>query len=105
MLRNDLYRPWFIEDKQWGIEIISGEFQNVVIQIEKMDFADNETGVDLAYHVISKPESLEEELSGNKLLEAQVELIINDILKEAVAALEEAENEQIRNNDSKESNT
>jgi hypothetical protein len=102
MLRNDLYAPWFTDNEHWGVEFLSGEFQGVIVQIEKMEFADNENGVELAYHVISKPEAYEEELSGNKLFESQMELVINDILKEA---LDIFENEQNRNNDTEESST
>ena len=95
MLRNDLYRPWFEGEKNWGIEIISGDFQDVVIQIEKMEFADEPGNVELVYHVISKPDILEEELSKNTVFESTVELIVNDILKEAI---EIHKDEQNRNN-------
>lgn len=95
MLRNDLYRPWFEGERAWGIEITSGEFKDVVIQIEKMEFTDEPGNVELIYHVISKPDLIEDELSKNPLFESQVELIINDILKEAI---EIHQDEQNRNN-------
>lgn len=95
MLRNDLYRPWFEGENAWGIEIISGEFKDVVIQIEKMEFSDDPNNVELLYNVINKPDIFEDELSKNPLFESQIELILNDILKEAI---EIHLDEQNRNN-------
>lgn len=95
MLRNDLYRPWFQGETAWGVEITSGEFKDVVIQIEKMEFSDDPNNLELFYNVISKPEIFEEELSKNPLFESQVDLIINDIIKEAIQIHQD---EQNRNN-------
>ena len=95
MLRNELYNPWFEGNTNWGVEIISGEFKDVVIQIEKMEFTDAPDRVELVYHVISKPDILEEELSKNPVFESVMELIVNDVLKEAIEILQ---NEQNRNN-------
>ena len=92
MLRNELYRPWFEGNTNWGVEITSGDFKDVVIQIEKMEFSDEPNNVELVYHVISKPEILEEELSKNPVFESTIELIINDILKEAIEIHEQNRN-------------
>ena len=95
MLRNELYKPWFSKDKDWGFEILDGMYKDVVIQIESLDFApDKENMVELNYHVISKPELIEEDLTKDPVFVSQVELIINDILHEAV---ELHKNEQNRN--------
>ena len=100
MLRNDLYRPWFEGNTAWGIEIISGDFKDVVLQIEKMEFADEPGNVELVYHVISKPEIIEEELSKNPTFESTVEFIINDILKEAIEIHEQNRNNYIEKSSS-----
>lgn len=92
MLRNELYRPWFEGNTNWGIEITSGDFKDVVIQIEKMEFSDEPNNVELVYHVISKPDILEEELSKNLVFESTIELIVNDILKEAIEIHEQNRN-------------
>jgi hypothetical protein len=92
MLRNELYCPWFEGNTNWGVEITSGDFKDVVIQIEKMEFSDEPNNVELVYHVISKPDILEEELSKNPVFESTIELIVNDILKEAIEIHEQNRN-------------
>ena len=92
MLRNELYRPWFEGNTNWGVKITSGDFKDVVIQIEKMEFSDEPNNVELVYHVISKPDILEEELSKNPVFESTIELIVNDILKEAIEIHEQNRN-------------
>ena len=99
VLRNSLFRPWFVGDKDWGFEIIDGEFSGVTVQIEKVEFSKSNDGrVDLEYHIINKPEGLD--LSeNNPMFATVVEIIINDILTEAVNS-----HEQTRNNNTTESN-
>jgi hypothetical protein len=101
MLRNDLYRPWFVGEKDWGFEIIDGEYTDVVVQIEAIEFSkENEGSVDLNYHLVRKPEHLQELSSSDEMFNKTVEIIINDILREAVDSYE-----QIRSNDSQESSS
>lgn len=98
MLRNDLYSPWFANKEDWGFEILTGDFLGVVVQVEKVN-VQNSGEVEVDYHVINKPESLtDEELNGD-LFKEVFNVVINDILKEAI---ENFENEQNRNNNSKE---
>ena len=93
MLRNDLYKPWFVGDKDWGIEIIDGEFSGVVLQIESIEFAENEPGgVDLNYHCIKQPEDFNEDTLKGDLFKNTLEIIIQDILKEAIDHHEQAGN-------------
>ena len=40
MLRNELFKPWFVGEKDWGFEIIDGEYKGVTVQIEKLDWPD-----------------------------------------------------------------
>ena len=99
VLRNDLYRPWFVGEKDWGFEIIDGEFSGVIVQVEQLEFSKNNDGtVDLDYHVIKQPEDDRSIDTSGDMFAKTVELVINDILKEAIDHYE-----QTRNNDPKES--
>ena len=101
MLRNDLYKPWFVGE-DWGVEVIDGEFSGVSIQITKLNFSEtDEGGLDVEYHVVHRPDVIAEEDVKGDLFSSTLELIINDIVEEAVKNFE---NEQTRNNDSTESN-
>ena len=100
MLRNDLFKPWFVGN-DWGFEIIDGEFNGVTVQIAKLDWPDegsNELALD--YHVVHKPELITDEDIKSDTFKAVVEVIINDILREAIDDLK-----QTGNNGSKESGT
>lgn len=100
MLRNDLFKPWFVGN-DWGFEIIDGEFRNVTVQIEKLDWPDEDSNeLALDYHVVHKPELITDEDIKSDTFKAVVEVIINDILREAIDELK-----QTGNNDSKESGT
>lgn len=101
MLRNDLFRPWFVGEADWGVEIIDGSFSGVSLQITSIEFANSADGsVQLDYNIIHKPEHLTDEELKSDLFSKTLELIINDILKEAV---EDAK--QSRDHDSQESST
>jgi len=102
MLRNELYRPWFVGSEDWGFEIISGDFTNTVVQIKKLDLPSEDSEMVIDYHVINKPTSIsDEEITGEnfKLL---FETIVNDILTEAFDTLED---EQNRTNNTAQSST
>jgi hypothetical protein len=99
MLRNELYKPWVVEDK-WGVEIIDGEFSGVVVQINGVEFSKTiDSGLDVDYTVVSWPEILDESFKGAESFVKTFELIINDVLREAV---ELEKYEQDRSNDSQE---
>jgi len=86
MLRNELYTPWFANN-DWGFEIIDGEYNGVVVQVDKVVFTgDDPVGNNLSvdYHVISKPELLKEDDIKGDLFNALFQTIITDIIKEAV---------------------
>ena len=38
MLRDDLYKPWFADQDRWGFEVLSGDYQGVIIQLESLKF-------------------------------------------------------------------
>lgn len=99
MLRELLYKPWFADEK-WGIQILEGEFKDVILQISKLEFSQTDEGkVELEFETISKPESLEID---DNLFTPVIEFIINDILKEAIAI---HEHEQNRNHDTEKSHS
>ena len=103
MLRNDLYKPWFVGE-DWGVEIIDGEFSGVSLQITKLTFSEAEEGkLDIDYHIIHKPDIVTEESVKGDLFNNTLELIINDVVREAVENFEQGlEHDQIRNNNSSE---
>ncbi len=101
VLRNELYKPWFVGETDWGFEIVDGEFKDVCIQIEKIDMGEGDANdLKLDYHTIRKPELItDEDLKGQKF-QSTIELIINDILKEAIYHYE-----QTRDDNTSELNT
>jgi hypothetical protein len=91
VLRNELFRPWFVGSDQWGVEIIDGEFSGVTIQFEKFTFSEkDDSSVDLDYHIINKPEDMGDP-EKSEVFAQTLELIVNDILREA---LNEVKNDQ-----------
>ena len=110
MLRNDLYRPWFNNGEEWGFEILSGDYSGVVVQLEELKpehiipskYPGQKAGLQCGYHIIHKPEHLEKSFNSAETFIAEMDLIINDILKEAI---EDFRNEQDWNSNSKKLNS
>lgn len=101
MLRNELYRPWFANEKDWGVEIIDGAYNKVIVQIEKVDFPNDEGNeLQLDYHIVHRPTDLTAEDMSNDIFKNVMEMIINDILREAINDYKQA-----GDNDSTESGT
>lgn len=91
MLRNELYKTWVVknDDKpEWGVEIIDGEFSGLVFQIVEFSITEDTDKATLDYHVISKPDGFEE----NESFRALLELIIMDILREALEIVKNEKN-------------
>lgn len=109
MLRNDLYKPWFTgKENEWGFEIISGEFQGVILQLQNIDLLDEkvEENMVVDYHVIYKPSVLTDEDMNSELFKSQFTLIMTDIIKEAIEAYEsEIADVENRNNNTEEPNS
>lgn len=101
MLRNDLYKPWFVGEKDWGFEIISGDYLGTVVQIKKLDFPQDDENLAIDFHTISKPSSVTDEMLAGDNFKLVFETIVNDILTEALDTLKD---EQDRDNNIKESN-
>ena len=99
MLRDELYKPWFGETEEWGVEIIDGEFTGVVVKFNNLNISESEKGgVDVDLDIINQPESIEKIDTQNPLFNHTIEIIINDILKEAIEIYE-----QTRTDDTEES--
>tara|TARA_B100002019_G_C21062816_1_gene494963 strand:- start:485 stop:751 length:267 start_codon:yes stop_codon:yes gene_type:complete len=82
MLRGDLYQPHFAEGNKWGVEILSGEFKGVFLQLGELTIGkDKQVAVD--YHIIKKPTELTEDLDGD-LFKTVFQTILDDILREAM---------------------
>jgi len=100
MLRNDLYKPWFADKNQWGFEILSGDYQGLVVQLENIDMIEEaKKGIGVNYHIIHKPDIVSKDMMKSEILNQTFDLIINDILTEAMQI------DVNRNNNIKESNT
>ena len=97
MLRNDLYRPWFVGE-DWGFEFITGDYKDLAVQVEDIKF--EESKLDLKYHIVNRPSLVTEEDVKSESFESLIEIVINDILNEAIQ-----EYDKTRNDDSKKSDT
>jgi len=99
MLRNDLYKPWFADKNQWGFEILSGDYQGLVVQLENIDMIEEaKKGIGVNYHIIHKPDIVSKDMMKSEILNQTFDLIINDILTEAMQI------DVNRNNNTEESN-
>ena len=78
----------------WGFELISGDFKDVVVQIENFEIKETEEGnATLDYHIINKPEIITQEEISSDNFKLLVETVINDILTEAVKIYENSRND------------
>ena len=85
MQLSNMYRPWAVDDGQWGIEITQGRFEGAVIQIEKVDFDETKEGeMQVDYHIINLPEGmLKEEMESRDFIDI-MQLVMSDILAQAI---------------------
>jgi hypothetical protein len=84
------YSTWSVENA-WGFEINEGIFKGTVIQIEDINFVDNdESGnLDLKFHVISTPEHMsKDDLKGDEFTNV-ISNCMNDILAKALEVYSE----------------
>jgi hypothetical protein len=101
MLRNELFTPWFVGEKDWGFEIIDGEFKGVTVQIEKLEFPDEYSDqLALDYHVVHKPDLITEEDVKSNTFKAVIEVVINDILREAIDEFKQTGNNYFKESSS-----
>ena len=111
MLRNKIYKPWFIDEDKWGFEIIHGHpFKNVVVQLKYVqsddlnlnehDIVDSDkTSLGVEYYIISKPDHVTDEQLKSHEFRTTFDMIVNDILKEALQVDDD------RNNNTQESSS
>ena len=97
ILRDDLYTPWFVEHDKWGFEVLRGDYLGVVVQLDELTVDkitqenNGTTAIDLGYHVIEKPEIMEDHETTSVKFQKVMDVIVNDILKEAVSTHREHE--------------
>jgi len=96
MLRNEIYKPWFIDEEKWGFEIIHGHpFKGVVVQLKYIQSDDlnlneheivnsDKTSLGVEYYIISKPDHVTDEQLKSHEFRTTFDVIVNDILKEAL---------------------
>ena len=72
MLRNDLYRPWFVGE-DWGFEFITGEYKDLAVQVEDIKF--EESKLDLKYHIVNRPSLVTEEDVKSEAFESLIEIL------------------------------
>ena len=87
MLRKQLYNPWFADESHWGIEIIEGDYQGVVISIESMKLAQDDDpngNFMIDYTIIKTPDFLSGEDLKTEVFKAVLTTIIEDIVREAL---------------------
>jgi len=93
MLRDDLYKPWFADNDRWGFEVLSGDYQGVIIQLEELKFEEVEDtpnrAIGINYHVIHKPEIILEQDMKNNNFKSLIDTVVNDILNEAMENYEQ----------------
>jgi hypothetical protein len=78
------FRPWAV-DEDWGFEIKGGTFENVVVQIKKLELVENSDGnCELEFHIIKKPESIDAEQFKTQEFNDIVTSIIQEVIKMAV---------------------
>ena len=80
----ELYLPWAVDDK-WGIEFVEGKFKDSVLQIENIEFKDDDPeALMVDYHIVNTPEGLlESDYKTNEFFD-MMQLIISDIIAEAI---------------------
>lgn len=87
------YTTWAVENG-WGFELHDGEFKGTVIQIEDVNFIeeDSEDGnMELKFHILSTPDNMsKEELAGDSFTRVISECM-NDILTKAIENYKESE--------------
>jgi len=85
------YTTWAVENA-WGVELTEGIFKGAVIQIEDVNFVDNdESGnMELTFHVISTPEHMsKDDLKGDEFTN-DISNCMNDILTKALEQFSES---------------
>jgi len=89
MFEDRNYKPWAVGE-DWGIEITDGFYKDVTVQITELrvkeeDEEDQQEGnMTVDFHVIKKPDSLEEGFDRQEQFGVVFGQIIQDIIAEAL---------------------
>lgn len=85
MQLSNLYAPWSVDNAHWGIEIVEGKFKDSVIQIENVEFDEQDTSsLKVDYHTINMPETLVKEDYNTQEFYDIMQLVLSDIISKAV---------------------
>ena len=102
MLRDDLYKPWFADQDRWGFEVLSGDYQGVIIQLESLKFEEvnKKSAIGINYLVIHKPQIIPEQDMKSNNFQSLIDTVVNDILNEAMENYEQHRINDIKQPDS-----
>lgn len=94
------FKPWAVGE-DWGFEIKGGTFENVTVQIKKLELVENSDGnCELEFHIISKPDEFDVEKFKTQEFNDTVTSIIQEVIKMAVDNAENISKEENENRDS-----
>lgn len=82
---DELYSIWDLKDKGWGIEILKGEYEGTVVQIEDIKFHEKSENVELIFHVIKTPEGMLKEDLQNTKFDDMMQCIVGEMIANAIA--------------------
>ena len=103
MLRNELFRPWFVGEKDWGFEIIDGEFNGVALQIENLDFPDEgSSNISLDYNILNKRDLINNEYKNYEDKFDETDLQDEEENSEIIEFIGYRKDENIENNENNE---
>ncbi len=78
------FEPWYVSETDWGVTLTAaGKFNGTIIQIQKLDFGDDNE-VELKYHVVNKPEGVDESIYADTEFQYILQDIVTTLIKEVV---------------------
>lgn len=91
MLRDDLYKTWHKSTEIWGVEILTGDYQGLVVHIKELDLKEDTNELTVDYNILYKPDVIDQADVENtsEKFSAFFNLVINDIVQEAISIYEQ----------------
>jgi hypothetical protein len=81
------YTIWSVPEKfdAWGIEILSGEFKDTVIEIDELNFADEDGTLTFDFYITKFPEGMVyEDVKSNPNFDEVLQSILLEIITSAI---------------------
>ena len=89
-----MFNIWGLDEDRWGFELTDGLFEGVVIQVEKIDVLEAETGqVVVDYHAVFIPAHLSEDDIKSDNFKNTFDQVINKFLMDAIQDHEQNRND------------